>query len=372
MKNSELKQLVKDYFSFTRSERKGMIVLGSLFFGSVLLNLFAGRFDFKKPADPAAFRRFLEMTGKEDNSSSASVKKLFVFDPNTISGEALDLLALPSGIKNNMVRYRSKGGSFRHPRDFGKLYGMNDSLLAELLPYISITVAGSPEKTTVKTEFHREIFPFDPNTVTGEELTKLGFSDYQRKNLLNYRSKGGKFRKKEELLKVYGMDSLFFREIAGQIVLAPGVAVEPKDGLPRIAERKTPPVIELNNADSASLTTLPGVGPAFASRIIRYRRLLGGYHSTQQLLEVYGMTPAQMVQFDRYVAADSSQVKPVRLNFADMGTLARHPYISDDQANLIIGYRSANGPFTRVEQLVEDNLLDEVTFSKIRPYLTCR
>ncbi len=372
MKNSELRQLVKDYFSFTRSERNAMVVLGFLLFGSVLLNLFAGRFDFKKPPDPAAFRKFLDMAGTENNTSSAAGKRLFVFDPNTISGESLDSLALPAAIKNNLVRYRSKGGSFRYPRDLGKLYGMNDSLLAVWLPYISIPVARRAEKIPVRPDFHREIFSFDPNTVNGEELTRLGFSDYQRKNLLNYRSKGGKFRQKEELLRVYGMDSLFYREIAGQVVMEPRGDVGSQRDPPRYAEREPPRLIELNSADSLSLTTLPGIGPAFASRIIRYRRLLGGYHSTQQLLEVYGMTPEQMGQFDRYVAADSSQVKPVRLNFADARTLARHPYMTDDQANRIIGYRSANGPYTRVEQLVEDNLLDAATFSKIRPYLTCR
>ena len=347
-------------------------MLGILLLLTVLLNQFAGLIDFKKPVDPAAFRRFLEMTAMETGNQAGAGEGLFMFDPNTISPEELDSLAIPAAIKRNLVRYRAKGGSFRVPRDFGKLYGMNDSLLALVLPYISIPPTGGREKPEIKQEFQREIFSFNPNTVSGEELERLGFTAYQRRNLLNYRDKGGKFRRREELLKVYGIDSPFYLLIAGQIDL--GDFSGPDDGggpLPSV-EKTHPQIIELNKADSLALTSLPGIGPAFAKRIISYRRLLGGFHSPQQLLEVYGMTPERLEQFSRYVTADSTLVKPLRVNFADARTLAGHPYLTGEQANRIVGFRSANGPFNHTGQLVEGELLDVVTFGKIRPYLTCR
>ena len=53
------------------------------------------------------------------------------------------------------------------------------------------------------------------------------------------------------------------------------------------AERTVQRGLELNSADSATLVAVPGIGPAFARGILKYREKLGGYHSLDQLAEVY-------------------------------------------------------------------------------------
>ena len=58
------------------------------------------------------------------------------------------------------------------------------------------------EKQEIKIQLH----PFDPNELSKTELMQLGFSSYLTNNILNYRSKGGKFNKKEDLRRIYGMD----------------------------------------------------------------------------------------------------------------------------------------------------------------------
>ena len=42
-------------------------------------------------------------------------------------------------------------------------------------------------------------------------------------------------------------------------------------------------VVELNSADSTTLRRVPGIGPVFASRIVRFRSLLGGFYTVSQL-----------------------------------------------------------------------------------------
>ena len=46
----------------------------------------------------------------------------------------------------------------------------------------------------VVTESGKRLFAFDPNTATAEELLQLGLSEFQVRNILKYRSKGGVYR----------------------------------------------------------------------------------------------------------------------------------------------------------------------------------
>jgi DNA uptake protein ComE-like DNA-binding protein len=364
MTRGEFGQLVKDYFSFTRSERKGMFVLCSLVITAFLLNLVADHINFKKPADPADFLSAVEKIRQTNQSQHADLKILFSFNPNTISGLQLDSLNLPQRLKDNLVKYRSKGGLFNDPSDFKKLYGMNDSLYSAIYPFIRIESKKNATLIEKKEVPTRNFFGFDPNTVTMEELKSLGFSSFQIKNLMAYRNKGGKFIQRTDLMKIYGIDSSFYKAISSCIRID---NIKPKEN-----QRAEYGIIEINASDSAVLTSLPGIGPAFAGRIIRYRNVLGGFHSTGQLLEVYGMTPEKFQQFSNYIEVDKSLIKPLRLNFADSKSLSQHPYLSYLQARKIVDWRSANGPMTRKEILLEKNVLDLATYSKVEPYLSCQ
>lgn len=367
--------LLGEVFSLTRSERNGMLFLGGLLLLSVILNLTAGHLRPWGSSLPDEARLLLEQLSLDEMDPAPGVP-LFVFDPNTISPEELDLLPLPVQIRHNLLRYRSKGGRFRTPRDLGKLYGMNDSLLALLLPYMKIPGAAGEDRTFPGSGAHRssefpprknvdiatderEFFPFNPSLASEDELKRLGFSAYQRRNLINYRSRGGQFRRPEDLLKIYGVDTLFYRELEKYILIPPAVSMT------------THGLVELNHADSALLTTLPGIAPYLAGRIVRYRTLLGGFHHPGQLREVYGMTQEKVAGAGEWLRADSALVIPLRINFADTRTLARHPYISQELATAIIRFRSASGPFHTPRQLLENHITDTLTYARLRPYITC-
>ena len=130
--------------------------------------------------------------------------------------------------------------------------------------------------------------------------------------------------------------------------------------------------IELNSADSTDLLKLNGVGSVFANRILKYRDLLGGFYSTSQLLEVYNFSEESFQKIESSVSADTLLIKKIRLNFAEYKDLIRHPYFSKKQAEAVLRYRQKNGSFKDIFQIKTNDLVDAETFSRIRPYLSCR
>lgn len=111
-----------------------------------------------------------------------------------------------------------------------------------------------------------ESFRFNPNTVSLEDLQRLGFSPKQAQSIINYRSKGGRFRRPDDFAKSYVVsDSVFQR-------LKPYIDI---------------PKININTADSLTLIQLPGIGGYFAKQIIEYRNKLGGYSNPEQLLDIH-------------------------------------------------------------------------------------
>jgi DNA uptake protein ComE-like DNA-binding protein len=162
-----------------------------------------------------------------------------------------------------------------------------------------------------------ESFRFNPNTVSLEDLMRLGFSEKQAQSILNYREKGGRFRRPADFAKSFVVaDSVFDR-------------LEPYIDIPRI---------DLNKADSAAFETLPGIGPYFAAKMVSYRASLGGYSHPEQLLEIYHFDREKYDALKDLISCSPPEPYPIwTLSERD---LARHPYISRDEAHSIVLYRT--------------------------------
>ncbi len=128
--------------------------------------------------------------------------------------------------------------------------------------------------------------------------------------------------------------------------------------------------IELNQADSLELTKLYGIGPVFASRIVKYRRLLGGFHDTSQLNEVYGMDSLRLAGFIDQVCIDTSSLRQFNLRTVTFKELLRHPYISYDQVVAFVRYRDVSGPPTQVNELWAEGVWPDTLRRYIVPYLS--
>jgi competence protein ComEA len=194
-----------------------------------------------------------------------------------------------------------------------------DIEIEDLSGLLASADTGKGSFSGIKSDTSR-LFLFDPNSASYDTLTELGFSEKQARTIISYRNKGGRFHQPSDVKKIYGIDE----QTTARLI--PYINIE-KDTLRlgyfqsgAVTDQKKAEKIDLNRADSAALDKLPGLGPVLSSRIIKYRKLLGGFASTEQLREVYGLPEATFILLAGRVFADSSDIAGISINDADFKT----------------------------------------------------
>lgn len=130
--------------------------------------------------------------------------------------------------------------------------------------------------------------------------------------------------------------------------------------------------IDINRADSLLLLPLPGIGPVFAGRIIKYRNLLGGFVRVDQLSEVYGMPPETIDLIRSKVFIDSTAVQTIRIDSASFGELLRHPYLEYEEVKALVEYRDFKRNISSLKELKDNYILSDTTLILIDGYFDFR
>lgn len=215
-----------------------------------------------------------------------------------------------------------------------------------------------------------KLTPFDPNTVSEDGWEKLGLKAKQIHTILNYLNKGGKFRNKEDFKKIYGISEEDY------IRLSPFISISndhkdkevPKEQITQKQSAKYKTIhLDVNTADSISLLEVRGIGPSFAKRIIKYRELLGGFYSIEQLKEVYGIDSLKYNMIVLQLEVLTPPFRKFNLNNVSMAELRKHPYFDYSTAKAIIDRRILKGLFVSPDQLRE-LLIKPTTLLRIMPY----
>lgn len=109
---------------------------------------------------------------------------------------------------------------------------------------------------------------------------------------------------------------------------------------------KEPISIELNSCDSIQLTCINGIGPATASRIIKYRNRLGGFVSKFQLFEVKYFDSSLLLDRNTEWLIDTSKVVKTEISESNIKALYRHPYIGKDLTIRLLAYKKFHKKIT--------------------------
>ncbi len=326
--------LIRDYFGFSHKESRGFVVLIFLTLLCLLIPFVYRFVTDRKPADTsvsdqrkldslvalmqaeeAKQPQFGDRREKDRTTSERfSEPKLFNFDPNTVSVAGWQQLGLPKWMAERIEKYRSKGGQFRRKEDLLKIYDFPPDLYDQLEPYIML------KETPHTDRFNNDRFGAD-------------------KPYPNQPYKSGE-----------------------------RPAYPERTAYP---ERPAKPIIQpfdINTADTAQLIALKGIGSTLAGRIVKFRDALGGFVSTDQFREIYGLDSLAMNELQTFGKIKSA-VRRIPVNTASADELDRHPFLSRRQAQIIVNYREQHGAYTSAESLKPIRILDAKTIEKITPYL---
>ena len=204
------------------------------------------------------------------------------------------------------------------------------------------------------------LFYFDPNTISINEWKKLGLTEKQASSIEKYKTKGGRFKSADDLRRMYVLSD----EMKDRLV--PYVKI---NGVNNNLTAKGTYSIEINTADSSAFEALYGIGPVLSSRIIKYRKSLGGFSSIDQIADVHGLSDSTFQLIRSHLTANPTLIIRIDVNSADYEVLQKHPYIRAKIAHAIIGYRSVNGKFENLEQIRTLKPINDEIYKKLQPYL---
>lgn len=361
-----MNKLIREYFSFSTTERNGIIVLLIILLVVIISPYFIKLLhnedfiDYTKIEKEIKSFQIQEKVLKQDHTYNENYKSLnninpFQFNPNEISKKKLVKLGLNKQVIKNIINYRKKGGVFSIKEDLKKIYGIDEEIYTILKPYIIIE--GDTSEIIIN--------PFDPNTLTSEEWKQIGIKDKIVEIIQNYLNAGGRFYKKEDLKKIYGINQKLYKKLEPYIKIDT-IAFTLKQKINKDSISLTYDIIELNSADSIALSKI-FINKYLVSRIIKYRSWLGGYYLPEQLLEVYGFNDVKAI--DQFIV-DSTGIKKIDINNAEFKELVNHPYISYDETKAIFTYKKVMGNFHSVDDIRKYKLISNETYKKIRPYLS--
>lgn len=291
----------KDFFYYSKSERRAVYVLLTLIALLLIITFISSR------RDPQNFEPIAGTTAQTDSFLSENrmiknrqvtgmttadrnkprTRELFAFDPNSADSIELSRLGLSPFVVRNVMKYRQKGGRFTTAASFSRVYGLTDKQFAALEPYILI-----PE--------HRKPVASSSSAVRPVDSVKIE-------------------RRKPVTMKY------------------------PEGTL-----------VDVNVADTVELKKIPRVGSVIARNIVAYRERLGGFHALEQLLEVRFVTPELL----KWFTIGDTPVRKLALNKAGLDKLRAHPYLNFYQAKVIMEYRRKKGKIKSLSQL---SLYEEFT-----------
>lgn len=308
-------RFIREYFSFSKGERNGILILLALMFLLIAAQYSVRYFAKTKTIDFSAFQQEIaefekQIAGNEkplagkENTDGAPV--LFNFDPNELPAEGWKKLGLDEKTVRIILNYRNKGGHFFEQEDLLKIYGFDTAKYEQLQPYIQIA------------EEEREMM---------NPLEKSVYKPAERKER---RTDFTERRRQPE---------------------------------------KEPAIVELNSADSAQLVSVNGIGPVLSKRILKYRDRLGGFAKVEQLLEVYGMDSIWFETMKPSLRADSGAIRKISINVITQEELEKHPYLGRSVSKAICNYRQQHGSFTGLPDLKKIYIVDEAVLQKVSPYL---
>lgn len=217
--------------------------------------------------------------------------------------------------------------------------------------------------------------PFDPNTVTYEELLEIGLDRWQAETFINYRAAGTIFRKPEQVARCYAIDSSLYRQLEPYIKIKPRYKKAPENYRPgRIVKATIAPIpFRIDTVSGRYLQAIGALTEKQARTFNNYRKwyVIRNMEDFRKCYAISDSVAAALEPYMRFPEAQTDEDRPVNLNTADSAELRSVTGIGEKTVMAILAYRERLGGFVCVEQLAEVQGMTESNYEKIVQQIYC-
>lgn len=368
----------KDFFHYSRGERRGTVVL--LIIMGLLIGWYFVRSFFSETVK-TDFSQYKEEIANFHNQGNESISnndsvQYFLFNPNEIGLDEWMLLGFSEKQAASIEKYKNAGATFKIKSDMQKLFMVDEKKYLELEPYIDLPAVSASYDNNYK----------DYNSYDYEEKDIKKFIVILRKSQVpiydGFEGLDSLYYTKREQEYVYCILPFESKEAAmnyqktSQFALSTIEEVNSMKGFYPIKQKedkkfeKELVVVDVNTADTLAFSKISGIGLGFARRIIKYRTQLGGFISIEQMKETYYLPPEVIDDHLANFKLEDKTLSKININIVEVSDLKNHPYITWNVANSIVQMRKSHGNFKQVSDIKKSDLINEELFLKIAPYLT--
>ncbi len=344
----------KDFFYYSRNEQKGIVVLLILVATVIVVRIILP-FLILKPDITEDQQQFLNQVDELNHAlKEKNIRKdsLFSFNPNTVSRQEMVLLGFNSFQIKSLMGYRSKVGKLYSLEDLQNVYGVDSSFVNKYSAYIFFEkVKPREEQKQIRNDlnwinFNKESEEFWKSNIYSVEIrdsikTYLQFN-YIIKSLPSYK------------VSEYNDEKLF--------------AWLKQNSKVKYQKQVSVLQIELNSTDALELTKINGIGKVLSNRIIKYRKLLGGYINIKQIKEVYGISDELYEEVKTRFFVDTLVVHKIDLLNSTISEVCKHPYFNYKQTVELKNLLRKGVNLLNIHEEAFENI-SQVEWNKMKMYL---
>ncbi len=265
----------------TRREQIGLLVIYPVAILLLFLSTWYDNSALPENASAALEYEFTRLEVPPGQEAEVKADPLLPFMADTISEAVLTKFGIPDRVARSWVRYREAAGHISTPAQLRKLYGMNDSILESIRPFL---VWPDAAKSGRQRKPGEELDMNLADTVLWQSFRGIG--PVLSARIVAFREALGGFVSREQLREVYGIDSLVCQQILPQVYVASGFV---------------PRQLNLSEASYAELRAHPYISSRQASAIVMYRSQHGQIDTAERLLSIHQLDTAFLEKTGPYL-----------------------------------------------------------------------
>lgn len=207
-----------------------------------------------------------------------------------------------------------------------------------------------------------KIYRFNPNFISDYKGYKLGMSAQEIDRLLAFRKDNKYVNSAKEFQNVTKVSDSLLNAIAPYFKFPDWVRDKKnfkeyeKISNTAFAKKEKILQIDINLAAKEDLIKVYGIGEVIAVRILNQKQKLGGFVSMEQMNDVWGLSSEVITNLNSHFKVfQVPNVTKIDINNASLKELSQFFYFKYELAKQIVKYRSMNGDFNNIEDLIKIN-----------------